>query len=68
MHLQAARSRSSCTRMVPDIIKPRPNPGKMYALFAWPGTKTFPSYSTEGNGLPLAKMAHPYKKANGYEQ
>ncbi|RHN76347.1 hypothetical protein MtrunA17_Chr2g0331061 [Medicago truncatula] len=30
----AARSRSSCTRMVPDIIKPRPNPGNMYALFA----------------------------------
>jgi len=35
VNLQAARSRSSCTRMVPDIIKPRPNPGNMYALFAW---------------------------------
>ena len=34
-YLQAARSRSSCTRMVPDIIKPRPNPGNMYALLAW---------------------------------
>jgi len=34
LHLPAARSRSSWTRMVPDIITPRPNPGKMYALLA----------------------------------
>ena len=91
VHLQAARSRSSCTRMVPDIIKPRPNPGNMYALLAcdeqtkktskldlilhvrfltviqilrgfktWPGTNSFPSYSTGANGLPLAKMARPW--------
>lgn len=33
--LQAAKSISSWTRIVPDIIRPIPNPGKMYALFAW---------------------------------
>lgn len=33
----------------------------MYALFACPGVNVFPSYSTVLNGLPLAKIARPYK-------
>jgi len=33
LYLQAARSMSSCTRIAPDITRPRPNPEKMYALF-----------------------------------
>ena len=39
---------------------PRPNPGKMYALFPCPGSKVFPSKVTFGNGLPLTKMAFPW--------
>jgi hypothetical protein len=34
VHSQAASNMSSWTRIAPDIIRPRPNPGKMYALFA----------------------------------
>lgn len=33
-NLQATRSMSSWTRIAPEIISPRPNPGKIYALFA----------------------------------
>jgi hypothetical protein len=29
MYLQAAKSMSSCTRIAPEIIKPKPKPGKM---------------------------------------
>lgn len=32
--LQAAKSMSSVTRIAPDMIKPNPKPGNMYALFA----------------------------------
>jgi hypothetical protein len=33
--LPAARTISSVTRTAPEMTTPRPNPGKMYALFAW---------------------------------
>ena len=34
MYLQAVKSISSCTQIAPEMTKPKPNPGKMYALFA----------------------------------
>ena len=42
---------------------PRPTPGKMKTLFAWPITCRVPSCTTSANGLPVATSARPSVQA-----
>jgi hypothetical protein len=41
MHLPAARIISSFTLIAPEITTPRPNPGNIYALFAYSKGKEY---------------------------
>ncbi len=52
-NISVVTSRTSAT------AAPRPTPGKMNTLLAWPITCRLPSYSTSANGLPVATMALP---------
>ena len=40
-------------------MAPRPTPGKMKTLLAWPTMRHVPLYSTGGQGLPVAITARP---------
>mmetsp|Transcript_67930 Transcript_67930/g.162212 ORF Transcript_67930/g.162212 Transcript_67930/m.162212 type:complete len:369 (+) Transcript_67930:3-1109(+) len=54
------RNISSVTCLMPPTMTPNPTPGKMYALFPWPGWNLVPSsMTTESNGLPEAKSTSP---------
>ena len=55
----AARNIWSVTVEAPDTIAPRPTPGKMNTLFAWPISTRRPSTETGSNGEPVATMARP---------
>lgn len=45
--------------MLLELINAEKQETCMYKFRTWPGTNTFPLYSTGSNGLPLAKIARP---------
>ena len=55
----ATRKCASSIRRAPATIAPRPTPGKMKALLAWPMIRTPSAVSTGANGLPVATRARP---------
>ena len=55
----AAAIMASLTRLARDTATPSPRPGKTSALLAWAMTYRWPSWSTGGNGLPVATRARP---------
>ena len=49
-----------------QTITPRPRPGNISALFAWPMRYVVPSRSTGPNGLPVATRAAPSVQASRF--
>ena len=62
--LAASRNMRSVMARVSATIAPRPTPGKMKALFAWPISWRTPSSVTASNGDPVATIARPWLQAS----
>src|SRR5690242_13322887 len=50
---------SCVTDVALERMAPRPIPGKTYMLLPWPGVRSLPLYSMEGNGEPEANRQRP---------